>query len=274
MRAPADPNLSSPHAAPPFDGPWLLACPWLQPFSGWTSTFAHLDRWPSHEAMQGALEARRAARTPELPPLRVITQTPRCSRRRKPAQLDPSALYDVRIHVHGEIPTRPDEPHDFFNVGAFWAFPHAKRAMHARQHRALQGWLTDGDPRLPGRRTREQDALTLFDEGAVVLVAPPERLAALPRGASLAQEGFALVAYGHALLEHAWHRRPPVMAACLFAPCEGPPPDGDALLDHVDAAVARRAADLTAFQQPGCDAVADLYPDGRVSLRPSRAGAR
>jgi hypothetical protein len=65
---------------------------------------------------------------------------------------------------------------------------------------------------LPNRRTPEQDALTLFDEGGVVLAATGEaaaqlREAAVPEREALsqalcAQRQLRVVPFGHALYEH------------------------------------------------------------------------
>jgi hypothetical protein len=54
--------------------------------------------------------------------------------------------------------------------GLVWAtFPRAKRALHARQHRALAARVAERTERLPQTRSREQDALALFDEGGLVV---------------------------------------------------------------------------------------------------------
>ena len=58
------------------------------------------------------------------------------------------------------------------------AFPKAKAALHARQHRAVQAWARERSTmlddhtvdRLPNGRTRELDALALLDEGGVLLL--------------------------------------------------------------------------------------------------------
>jgi hypothetical protein len=73
--------------------------------------------------------------------------------------------YDATIALEGRVPTRPRSWHDLLNALVWATFPRAKRAFHARQHRAL-----DAAPHRRAR-TRELDALALFDEGGVILVA-------------------------------------------------------------------------------------------------------
>ena len=77
---------------------------------------------------------------------------------------DGSALrYEERIHARGEIVTRPDNWHDFFNALVWLRFPQAKSALndahmrHMRSERASAG------------RGPERDALTQFDESGIVV---------------------------------------------------------------------------------------------------------
>jgi hypothetical protein len=77
--------------------------------------------------------------------------------------------YEARIWTCGDVVTRPDNWHDFFNALVWLSFPCAKAALNARhvQASALQ---TEG-------RGRERDAMTHFDEcGAIVVSSDPELL--------------------------------------------------------------------------------------------------
>jgi len=98
----------------------------------------------------------------------------------------PGPSYEVRIYRDGEVPTRPDNFHDFFNALAWLVFPKTKallNRMHyeymmARRSEARQGTArTDA-----GSRGTARDVLTLFDEsGAIVACSEPE-LEGLLRG--------------------------------------------------------------------------------------------
>ncbi len=130
-------------------------------------------------------------------------------RPRGPRRTD--ALYDGRIVVHGCVPTRRGSLHDLMNALAWAAFPRAKRALHARQYAALRARLGDAAAQLPAARTREQDALSLLDEGGLLLLALRDgdgarrALAEGDFGALRARvDAGALVplVFGHAITEH------------------------------------------------------------------------
>ena len=109
--------------------------------------------------------------------------------------------YERQIFEHGQVPTRPDNWHDFYNALCWLAFPRTKAALNARHIRHLQ----------PGTRGAVRDAATQFDEcGVVVLHANPALAQALQshewltafwaqRDALRAQMRFLIV--GHALYE-------------------------------------------------------------------------
>lgn len=88
-----------------------------------------------------------------------------------PPQADGLA-YECRIWESGEVETRPDNWHDFFNALVWFAFPRTKIAVSARHVEAM---TPSGEARGTLR-----DALTHFDEcGIAVLSAKPELLALL-----------------------------------------------------------------------------------------------
>jgi hypothetical protein len=213
------------------------------------------DAWPTLDEYSAFAETERQARASELASVRFAPPAPRPRRARRSDSLDLTQLYDARIALQREVPCLTSSYHDLLNVLAWAAFPRAKRALHARQYRALTAWLPSGGSRLPNRRTREQDALTLFDEGGSVLVATPElveRLAvAPPRALALAEEpGARVVLFGHALMEHIVRYRTPVRSAALLLGANGPLPEGRELLDLVDQELQRRLLDDSQFLEP------------------------
>jgi len=78
-------------------------------------------------------------------------------------------VYECRIWESGEVETRPDNWHDFFNALVWLGFPQTKIAVSAAHMRGMQA---------PGEaRGTTRDALTHFDEcGIVVLASQPELL--------------------------------------------------------------------------------------------------
>jgi hypothetical protein len=136
------------------------------------------------------------------PPVKFVPAAPR---RRRGASIDVRALYDARITLDREVPTRHRCWHDLMNVLVWGTFPHAKRALHARQHRAIAERLAPGARRLPPTRTPELDALALLDEGGVVLVARESHAhashASHATDDSGPPEGHAPIVFGHAIYE-------------------------------------------------------------------------
>jgi hypothetical protein len=85
-----------------------------------------------------------------------------------PPQAD-GMTYECRVWERGEVETRPDNWHDFFNALVWLTFPQTKRAVTAAHVAAMQ---PQGEA-----RGRVRDALTHFDEcGIVVVSSRPELL--------------------------------------------------------------------------------------------------
>jgi len=104
--------------------------------------------------------------------------------------------YDERIYTHGEVPSRPNNWHDFFNMLVWLTFPATKRAINARQRAALR-------PGAP-TRTPEQDALAMLDEGgAIVLTTQPvDDIVRRGDAEALARTDARVLVLGHAIYEH------------------------------------------------------------------------
>jgi Protein of unknown function (DUF3025) len=183
--------------------------------------------WPTLEQYTALVEQERRTHAPELEPVRFSPAQRRSRRAKHHAPVDLRQLYDGRVVLLGEVPCLSESYHDLCNVLAWSAFPRTKRALHARQFRALVGWVPGGATRLPNRRTREQDALTLFDEGGSVLVSA--------RG-----EGARLVLFGHALMEHVGFQESAIGSAVLELRVAGPLPGGPELLERIDRELAER----------------------------------
>ncbi len=80
---------------------------------------------------------------------------------------DDGKAYECRIWERGEVETRPDNWHDFFNALVWLSFPHTKNAISAAHVRAMQQ---------PGElRGRVRDALTHFDECGIVVLSVQRR---------------------------------------------------------------------------------------------------
>jgi len=89
--------------------------------------------------------------------------------------LPPGAAYEAHIASTGCVPTRHNL-HDFFNASVWFAFPRIKAALNTRQSTAIDS-LGVG-PTRGGVR----DALTLFDENALLFACADPALSSALRG--------------------------------------------------------------------------------------------
>jgi DUF3025 family protein len=226
---------------------------------------AFIDRagWPTLDEYTELVDAERRTRAPELEPVRFATAAPPKRRGRARAALDLAQLYDGRIALARQVPCLDASYHDLFNALVWAAFPRSKRALHARQFQALQRRWRPGETRLPNRRTPEQDALTIFDEGGAVLLTGP------PRAAVGTDEAPArVVLFGHAIMEHVCFLSSPVRAAVLTLPVSGDGVSGRELFEAVDRALASRLADETELLAPDFDGVLSIDPPDQWSFAP------
>jgi hypothetical protein len=81
-----------------------------------------------------------------------------------------SSLYEPRIFLKGEVNTRVHSWHDFFNALIWYTFPRIKSVLNMRQFIAFDERADFPWSRPTQTRTREQDFLTMFDEGGCILV--------------------------------------------------------------------------------------------------------
>lgn len=184
-------------------------------FAPLAAAIARLDatRWPTHEALTELAEGVTTSRGASV---RFVP--PRGQRDgRRPS-------YELHIAESGEVETRPRNWHDLFNALAWVAFPKAKAAINA-QHAAM---LAQGGEDEARRRSPARDALTLFDEGGVVVASSSPQLLRLivehewkelfwHRRPELAEK-LVFLAFGHALFEKALDPFIGIVAKTVFVP--------------------------------------------------------
>lgn len=154
-----------PRLSPVF-GPLLRASPGL----------ARLGRFPTLAELNA--EAERLGLVTADGRRLVFVAAPR--KRRRKRRKEPGALpYELRVAVRGEVETRDESWHDYFNALTWTAFPELKAALNGRQIAAREEGVV---------RSREQDRLAMFDEGGILR----------QRSATGAVEHFVV---GHALYE-------------------------------------------------------------------------
>jgi hypothetical protein len=241
-----------PKSGEPWEPESLLQSPWLAPFEPLLATWCGRAVWPSSADYTALFEAQRCLRSPDEPTLQFVPTAPKSSRRSRRAAVDVEATYDGRIALRREVPCLSQSYHDLFNAVAWAAFPRTKRALHARQYRALLERLPAGVQRLPASRNREQDSLTLFDEGGSVLIASAAPATPIAQGAGCFELDpcWRVIVFGHAVMEHAARGCSKVRSAALVLPAPPSCLEGVALLDWIDRALLERVVDLAAFQTP------------------------
>jgi len=102
-------------------------------------------------------------------PIRFVEQAP--------GKLAFEAQHEPRCFLTGEVQTRENNLHDFFNALVWLTFPQSKAAINARHFRAL----TDANSTLQTQRGNVRDMATLFDESGVIVASADENLSSLLR---------------------------------------------------------------------------------------------
>lgn len=246
--------------------PWSPAAWESRAFDGFRDlldTFAEHRAWPTLGELECRWLEQYRVDSVSGAPLRLIEQKGNVRPARPRSRRD---LYDVST-CSGQLPTRPCNWHDFFNVLIFVAFARSKRVLHGRHCRILEQRVPEQLHNLPGARTREQDHLAMLDEGGVLLAVDSVNAASLAQMLEAAQHERLRSAIelgqvrpwliGHAHLEH--------LAINALSKTTAPLPRAKPVLlevganasrDRVDDALAvRLAAPSVEFLQNGWRAV-------------------
>ena len=184
----------------------------------------------------------------------------------------------MHIAATGEVPTRIDRLHDWFNALVWLAFPRTKARLNAMHAAEI--------PREGRRRGRLRDMLTIFDEGGALVVSEDEALIALVREMRWRELFWAqrdrllrrmrFVVLGHAVLEQALEPWPGITCKAIFVSPRRPLDDQAAawLAACRPQTTPKDLAPLPVFGYPGWLAAtgnAEFYSDERY-FRPARQG--
>ena len=172
-------------------------------------------RWPTHAELT---ELARGAVTSRGMPLRFVPPRAHTDRERR--------YYELHIAQTGEVETRAESWHDLFNALVWIAYPQAKAAINA-QHAAILEERGEEEAR---RRGPERDALTLFDEGGVIVASAAPQLLRLivdfewkelfwSRRAEL-ESRVRFLGFGHAMFEQALEPYVGMVAKTIFVPVD------------------------------------------------------
>jgi hypothetical protein len=245
-----------------WDPSFFRKSPLFWPIARAAGILERFVEWPRPEDLGALFEGEPPVRFERAPPQPRRVPLPAASR------------YDARITLDRTVSTRPGSWHDLLNALVWGTFPRAKLALHARQHRMIAARLGE-DLRLPGARTKEQDAVAMLDEGGVVLLCP-ERCRGDMAGAIKQRAGAGVadmvergdasaVIFGHAIYEGLACAGPERVYGAAYVVAV------DAIPDGVAAQVATTDAALAALL--GREATIERGEFGTVAVGARLAGA-
>ena len=174
----------------------------FEPLRPLLESFRDYSSWPGLDAYQRLLDSLdQPLRTHAGAALKIVPQAG------KPDHFEQH--YAPRLYLRGEIQTRTQNWHDFFQLLTWIIFPKTKAVINAIHIPSAQQRMEEG--REPGRRTPLENMLSLFDEGGAVLLSCDETLLQLVRDfqwkelfwqrrEELATK-FACILFGHAMYE-------------------------------------------------------------------------
>jgi len=137
-----------------------------EPVRKWASFFAGFQQWPGLNDYRRLLSDHPPIRTLNGQALSVVEQAG------KPESF--SEHYAPRIYYSGEIQTRTNNWHDFFQFLTWFAFPRTKAVINSIHIPLARERMEQGVD--IGRRNPVENMLSLFDEGGVVILSSDESL--------------------------------------------------------------------------------------------------
>jgi len=271
----------------PWRGDFAAGSPLYEPIRPWAGHFSGFDQWPELDDYQHLLDSLSE-------PIRLESGKPLCIVPQDGRPEEFEQHYAPRMYLTGEIQTRRNNWHDFFQYLTWFVFPRTKAAINAMHIPKAQVRIVAGIER--GRRTPIENMLSLFDEGGAIVLSSDETLLKLIREfrwkelfwrrRGEVQEKLQCISFGHALYEKALLPYVGMTANCILLYVEEPflqLPLNERLhwLDEHLAALLRRGLeyrepqDLQPFPilgMPGWDAAnsTESYYDNTEYFRPGR----
>ena len=227
----------------PWTPDFVRLSPIFSPLKLWAEKFSQFkDGWPGLKDYQLLLdELSQPILTQSGQALKIVEQDG------KPGHF--TEHYAPRIYLSGEIQTRTENWHDFFQFITWFMFPKTKAVINAIHIPAAQSRI-DNNVDL-GRRSPIENMLSLFDEGGAVILCSDESLLQLIRDfkwkdffwmrRNELSSKFKLVTFGHALYEKGLSSYVGMTANCILLQV-----DDEVLqytnkqqLDHIDTELAK-----------------------------------
>ena len=142
--------------------------PLFLPFAHLRHRFEDLLCWPRHEDLNNLITSNQKI---------ILTQSGKAIRfvPQATGKQNLEQQYEARIYLTGEIQTRINNWHDFFNALVWKIFPHTKSMLNQIHFQAQQFESSNSIKNRCGLR----DAATLFDESGIIVVSEQSSLARL-----------------------------------------------------------------------------------------------
>lgn len=142
-----------------------------EPIRKWAGYFSRFQQWPGLDDYRRLLREQPPIRTLNGKALSIVEQAGR------PEHF--TEHYAPRIYYSGEIQTRSNNWHDFFQFLTWFIFPGTRAVINSihiplARERIEQDEANQGESR--GRRSPVENTLSLFDEGGVVILSSDESL--------------------------------------------------------------------------------------------------
>lgn len=186
-----------------WDAGFVSFSPIFEPLKSWAEKFSDFkSHWPGLDDYQHVLDSiEQPIKTLSGETLRIVPQDG------KPGHFNEH--YAPRIYTTGEIQTRTENWHDFFQYLTWFMFPKTKAVINSIHVPAALSRMEQGIDL--GRRSSVENMLSLFDEGGAVILCSDESLLQLIRDFSWKElfwqrreelkSKLKLVTFGHALYE-------------------------------------------------------------------------
>ena len=237
-----------------WDANFVSFSPIFSPLSLWAEKFSGFsESWPGLDDYQAILSAL---------PHPILTQSGKAlkivKQDGKPGHF--SEHYAPRIYLSGEIQTRTENWHDFFQFLTWFMFPKTKAVINSIHIPAAQVRL-EAQTDL-GRRSSVENMLSLFDEGGAVILSSDNSLLNLIRDFKWKElfwhrrdeikDKLSFVTFGHAMYEKGLSPYVGMTANCILL--------------HVDENVLLQ----TIQQQLNWidNELADLFTEGQIYKKP------
>ena len=199
---------------------------WFHSVQHFAKLFEHYPKWPTIDDLNREIAAPIKLTNAKGSALQFELQT---SKKRPQGAITADSIYDGQILLQAKIPTRANSWHDHFNALCWASFPKTKAAINERQFVAANNAVQFPIEKLPGARSREQDALAMLDEGSVLVLARPTVLEEVTQAVQQADDQAIerlinadqakIIVFGHALLEHRALGRADIRAMAVVLPC-------------------------------------------------------